>query len=739
VASEKTVHTYCRICLATCGLEVTVDEAANRVVSIEPDRQNPYTWRDFCRKGKTADEIVSHPRRITTPLRRVGEHYEPASYAEAIGDIARRLNEIIERGGPDAVGSYHGNPMGFSFSSQAFWNGLLDAIGTGNRFWVGSVDQNDGHVVNQEMYGSELVSLPPDIDPCEHFLLVGMDPAVTKFNWMDNCPDGWNRILAKQSEGTAEVVIVDPRRSRSAARASRHLAVLPGQDWALLLALVKVILEEGRQRPSTTVPTKGLDALRALVASTDLRDLAARCGIEAETLAEEARRFAGARTAMCLTHTGVAHNEHGTVGEWLGHVLNLVTDRMDVPGGKRHERGVVDMAKILERFAPASTHRTRLRDLPPIAGFHSLSELPDEITTPGPGQIRAMLIAFGNPVTSGPHGAALDAALSQLDLLVAFDLVQRESHRHADWLLPGTHWLEREEFSPLFSGLQERPFIQYPAKVVDAPEGVMEEWELFTELALAMDRNMFGQPGVNRIIRASRRVAETTGRAKLAFNPDWMARAMLAMGRRVRWRDIMARPHGYRYAEQRFGDLRTAVATPDKHVQLAPPRLLLAARDALAVAPPTSPELPLCMINRRSRESMNSWLNETPSLWKLGRHNVVEIHPDDATPLGIEDADRVRLVSPVGEIEIAAAVTEDMRPGVVCVPHGWGARIFDPQGGAPPVAHGANRNLLVDNVRIDRLSQTPAFNTTAVRVDLVAKAEPGVTAGQEPAAATATA
>jgi formate dehydrogenase len=729
---EKTVHTYCRICLAGCGVEVKVDADRNQVLSIEPDRANPYTWRDFCRKGKMANEVVTHPRRLTTPMKRVGDHYEPATYAEAIADIAQRLNAIIERDGADAVGSYHGNPMGFTFAVTAFWTGLLDAIGTGNRFWVGSIDQNNSHVVAEQMYGFELVSLPPDIDECEHFLLVGMDPAVSKFNWMDNNPDGWNRILARQRAG-AEVTVVDPRRSATASKAGTHVAILPGGDWAFLLGVIKVILASGLERPSTVVELAGLDALRSLAAQADLRDLAARCGVEQAEIEDVARRFATARTAMCVTHTGVSHNEHGTLGEWLGHVLNLITDRTDRPGGRRFERGFVDMAKIMSLFAPATKHRTRLRDTPTIVGFHSLAELPDEITTPGPGQIKGLLMAFGNPVTSGPDGQALDGALSQLDLLVSVDLVQRESHRHAHWLIPGTHWLEREELHPLFANLQERPYVQYANKAIEKPDGLMDEWEFFTELALAMRRNMFGKPGVNRFIRLSRAVAKRTGRPKLAMNPEWIGRLMVMLGRRLKWKDIVAHEHGWVFGEKRYGDLPQTVLTPDKRVQLAPPIFVAELTRVLAGPQPDQAEYPLLLTNKRVRESMNSWLNESPGLFKLRRENVIEIHPDDALVLGIADGDAVRVTSAVGSVELVAECSDAMRHGVVCVPHGWGTRVFDPSGRETPQSYGVNRNLLVDGRRIDRFSQTPAFNSTAVRVERVSSATAIAPSVAEPA------
>jgi formate dehydrogenase len=717
----KTVNTYCQICITNCGLEIQVDEASNRVLSIAPDRQNPYSWGDFCRKGKTAGEVIEHPRRITRPMRRVADgEYVEATYAEAIADIAHRLNAIIDRGGPDAVATYHGNPMGFSFSTTTFWTGFLDAIGTGNRFWVGSLDENNVHVVFEELYGTGYLGLVPDIDACDCFLLVGMDPAQSRFNWLDSNPSGWNRVLHRQRDG-ADVIVVDPRRSTSAERARTHVAVLPGQDWAFLLGVLKVIFELGLDKRPSAVPVTGIDAVKRLTAEADLDQLAQRCGVERAVIEDVARRFGSARTAMCLSHTGVSHSEYGTIAEWLGQLLNIVTDRLDRPGGRRYERGYVDLQRVLKLFGSPNRHQTRLRRNPPVFGFHSVAELPDEITTPGPGQIRAMVIAFGNPVVSGPQGEALDAALAGLDLLVAVDLVQRESHRHAHWLIPGTHWLEREELSPLLANVQERPFVQYAQRAVSPPDGVMEEWEFFTELALAMGRNLFGRRGVNRVIRATRWVAARTGRRALALNPEWVSRLLVASGRRLTWRDIRAHPHGWLFGEPRFGDLADVIVTDDKQVHAAPDRFLRAVRAALATPPSTDEEFPLLLVNKRVREAMNSWLNESPGLFAAQRTSVVEVHPRDAACAGVHDGDPVRLTSSVGSVELRAKVTDAMRQGVVCVPHGWGSRVFDPVSGAAPQSFGVNRNALVSNTRLDPFSQVPAFNSTAVRLNPAAQ------------------
>ena len=716
-----TIHTHCRYCISFCGIDVELDRDEREVVSIKPDRLNPYSWQDFCRKGMTAGEVRNHPNRLKYPMRRVGERYERATYAEALDDIATRMRRIIDAHGPDSVGSYHGNPMSFSFYDTVFYTGLLEAIGTGNRFWVSSVDQNALHLVQKQMYGSDLLGLGGDVDECDYFLLCGMDPSVSKFGWVESVPNGWNRMLDRCDRG-ARLVIVDPRRSASAERADLHVAIRPGGDWAFLLAVLKVIFDEGLTTAPSAVAVTGLQTVRRLVADADLESLAQRCAVAVPQIEDVARGFATARTAMCVTHTGVAHNEGGALGEWLGHLLNIVTDRIDVPGGKRYERGVVSVARVFSMMSPASEHRSRLRDLPAVAGYHALAELPDEITTPGPGQIRAMLIASGNPVVSGPDGGALDQALSELDLLVAVDLVQRESHRHADWLIPGTHWLERGELNPGISGIANTPFVQMSRKVVPAPEGIMEEWEFFLELALRLKRPLFGFRGVNTFANASRALARVTKRPQLGLNGEWVTRGLVAAGRRVSYRTVAASAHGLAFAPKRYGDFAAALMTDDGTVHAAPQEFVDECRRMMAQPLCVDPEYPFVIINRRHRESMNSWISESPSLFMAERSNNAEVDARDADELGLADGEIVRLVSRTASIEVPVQVTEGGRRGVITLGHGWGSRIFDPHTGSSR-SYGTNKNLLVSNAVLDPLSQTPAFNSTAVKIERMRPAD----------------
>jgi formate dehydrogenase len=271
------------------------------------------------------------------------------------------------------------------------------------------------------------------------------------------------------------------------------------------------------------------------------------------------------------------------------------------------------------------------------------------------------------------------------------------------------------------SGLHAKPFAQFGHRAVEPPPGTREEWQIFTDLCLAMGKPLFGYRGVNTFVKLTRKLAKLTGRPAIAFGPRWIDRLVVATGRRVRWRDLMSHPHGLLLGEPEFGQFRAALKTPDKKVHAAPPEFLARTRELLAQPHPVAPaRYPFQLANRRHRHSMNSWLNELPGLHPGGKTSEVIVNPSDAATLGILDGELVRVSSPVGEVELAAKVSDQPRVGVVIIDHGWGSRIFDPRDRKQPESYGVNRNLLVDTAEIDPLSQTAPMNSSYVRIDRVA-------------------
>ena len=687
----RTIYTHCSICEQLCGLEAVVQDGA--IQSIRPDKQNPYTWRDFCVKGQQAHEVAASPWRVMSPMKRVGDRYVATSYDEAVEAIAARLQAIIDRHGSDAVAGYLGNPMGFSSGAAAWHFGLLGAIGTTQVYGVQSIDSNAKHVACDYMFGLETLALIPDIDAADYALLIGTNPAVSKFNWGGKVPNGWRRLKDRAKAG-AEIVVVDPRRTETAAGATRHVPALPETDWAFLLGLIKVILSEGLERLPPELDAEGLDDLRALAGSATLDQLAGLCDIPVADIVTVARGFARARRGFAFAGTGPALARHGVLTHWLTLVLNVLTDRIDREGGRFAPNWPYNLTMAKPNGEPK--RRSRVRGIETVVGQHSLAELADEITTPGEGQIRALILGGGNPVSTGAGGERLASALGELDLLVSVDLFQRESHRDAHWLIPAVHFLEREEVHVALHSYNDMPFIQTTRQVVPPPPGVRPEWTFYRDLGAAMGRPVFG------------------GHLN---TPDEMAAGMIARSGSITLDDVRAAPHGLAYGKRTMGHFLDFCRNQGRRVQLCPPRLAAGLQSALAgdahIGKPPSGHFRI--ISRRRNGMMNASLAETSgSIGHDDTAETIEINRADAAQGTIADGDWLEVRSATGMVRARAHLSDDVRSGIVVLVQGWGSPLFDPATSAEVFRQGQDRNKLVSDHDLDPLSAVPRLNGTLV-------------------------
>ena len=692
-AQQRTVFTHCLICEQLCGLEATVEGA--RITSIRPDKQNPYTWRDFCVKGQQAHEVAASPWRVRMPMKRIGDRFVETSYAEAVDDIASRMQAIIARYGKDAIAGYLGNPMGFSSAAAAWHFGFLGALGTTQVYGVQSIDSNAKHVACDAMFGLETLALLPDIDATDFALLIGTNPAVSKFNWGGKVPNGWRRLKDRIRAG-AEVVVVDPRRTETAAGATRHVAPLPETDWAFLLGIIKIIFEEELHRTPSEIHVGGLDDLRAITQSVTLNALAAICDVPADDIADVARGFARAGHAFAFAGTGPALGKHGVLTHWLTLALNVMTDRVDRPGGRFTPNWPYNTALAKGKSEPK--RNSRVRGIESVVGQHSVAELAGEITTPGEGQIRALILGGGNPVSTGAGGHHLADALRQLDLLVSVDLFQRESHRDAHWLIPAIHFLEREEVHVALHAYNDRPYIQATQQVVPPPPGLRPEWMFYRDLAAAMDLKIFGGH-IN--------------------TPDEMTAGMLAGSGKITLDEVRAHDHGVLYGERTMGHFLNYFRDQQRTVSLCPEKLagelIAALNEHSDVGQPPAGHYRI--ISRRRNGMMNASLAETSGA--IGHDETadhIEMNSHDAADAGIAAGDLLEIRSATASIKAHALLSNDIRRGVVVMAHGWGSPLFDPATSEEVFRRGNERNKLVSDSDLDALSAVPRLNGTLVSI-----------------------
>ncbi len=431
-----TVFRTCTLCEAMCGLSFDVE--GQRIVSVSPDEEDVFSHGYICPKGTAIAAVHDDPDRLRVPVRRTpAGNFEPISWGEAFALVGQRLRDIRARHGRDSVALYMGNPIGHNHGVLILRNGLFRALGTRNCTSAGSQDTSPRFAVSYYLYGSSLVVPVPDIDRTAYLLCLGANPRVSNGSFL-TAPNVRQRLQAIRQRG-GRVVVVDPRRSETAREADEHVAILPGGDAAFLLAIAHVIVAEGHARRDaierTATAWAGVES--RLSAFTPER-VAPVVGVAPETIRRLAREFATASSSVAYSRVGVCNNPHGTVASLATDIVNLVAGRVGEIGGAMFPTPVFDARPIL-KLTQADGHarwHSRVRRLPETFGDLPASILAEEIETPGPGQVRAMVTYAGNPVLSTPNGRRLATAMEQLEFMVSIDLYVNETTQHADIILP---------------------------------------------------------------------------------------------------------------------------------------------------------------------------------------------------------------------------------------------------------------------------------------------------------------
>ena len=726
---ERQQVTFCRICEAHCGLVATVDDDG-RVTKLRPDRDHPLSAGYACPKGIAMLDVQNDPDRVTHPLKRRadGSGFDRVSWTEAMTDIGDRLAAIVERHGPASVGWYMGNPGAFSYSHPLWVKGFLDALGSPHYYTASSQDVSNRFAASALLYGTPLSIPIPDLQRTSFLLVVGANPLVSHGSVL-TAPRVKDQLHAITARG-GRVVVVDPRRSETA-RQFEHVPVTPDTDAWLLLSMINVVFEEGlADEVAIARSTVGARALQLAAADHPPEATAQRTGVPAVTVRRLARDLAAADGAAIYGRTGSCLGRFGTLVAYLLDALSAITGNTDRPGGAVFGAPAIALDDVGERFGldTYGARRSRLGGFPDVVGWMPAALMPREITTPGEGQMRALFVSAGNPVLSVPDGNALEVALERLDLCVGLDFYVNETTKHADYVLPATTWLERDDIPLAFLGFYTTPFIQHTDPVV-APMGeAKEEWEVIEMLSARLG-----------IVPSSIAPLRMLGRLGRRLRPAEVLDLLVRTGPQgdlfglrpggLSIKKLRSRPHGIVTDEHvATGVLRTKVRHGDGRIHLDPPVILDELR-RLASARDADPAFPLRLIGLRELRSHNSWMHNAPMLMRGGRSQRLRLHPNDAASLGIEDGARARLVSKSGALEIEVTLTDEMTPGTVALPHGWGHR-----GGGWQLANrhaGVNVNLLAsaDPADLEPLAGMTFLNGIPVRLEPAAVAASPVAAG----------
>jgi anaerobic selenocysteine-containing dehydrogenase len=714
-------RTFCRICEANCGMVATVE--GGEITKLRPDPDHPLSRGAACPKGIAMTQVHGDPDRVLHPLRRRadGSGHDRVSWDEALDDIGRRLGAVRDAHGGGAIGWYMGNPGAFSYSHPVWVKGFLDALDSPHYYTASSQDVSNRFAASALLYGSPAVVPIPDLDHTDLLLMIGANPWVSHASLL-TAPRIREDLQAITARG-GRVVVVDPRRTETA-RHFEHLAIRPDSDAWLMLGLLHVLFAEGlADRAALARQATGSAWLETAVRAVTPADAAAHTGIAEAEIVALARDLAAAPRASVYGRTGSCLGRFGTLVAFLMDAVNVVTGNLDRRGGAVFGLPAVSLDEVAEAVG-ADTYGSRFSRVggfPDVLGAMPATLIPREITTPGPGALRALLVSAGNPMLSVPDADAMGSALGQLDLLVSIDLYVTETNRQADYILPATSFLEREDLPLATLAFARTPYVQWTEAVVPPRGEARQEWEIIE----AISERLGIVPSSDPRLRA-------LGRLGLKVRPRRMIDLLLRTGRygdrfglarsgaRLTLAKVAAAPSGLQLDDELpVGALRRKVRHGDGRVHLDPPAIASELRRLLADgAVPDDPAFPVRLIGLRELRSHNSWMHNAPKLMTAERSHAARVHPDDATALGVADGGLLRIVSKDGTIEVAARVTDEVAPGVVAIPHGWGHH-----GGwqVANAAGGVNVNLLAGSAPedLEPLAGMAFLNGIRVRLEAV--------------------
>lgn len=611
-------HRACHLCEAICGLTIETTEADGagpQITSIKGDAQDSFSRGHICPKAVALQDIQNDPDRLRQPMRRVGSDWQAIEWDEAFKLVAERLAAIQEQHGNNAVAVYQGNPSVHNYGLMTHSNYFLGLLKTQNRFSATSVDQLPQHLSSYLMYGHGLLLPIPDIDNTDFMLILGGNPLASNGSIM-TVPDVEKRLKAIQGRG-GKVVVVDPRRSETAAMADQHVFVRPGGDVALLFGMLQTIFAEGLTRDSHLL-VDGLAEVREAISRFSAEAMSPLCSVPAQQIRQLARDFAAADRAVCYGRMGVSTQSFGTLCHWLVQLLNLVTGNLDRVGGALCTEPAVDLVAATSG-GHFNAWQSRVSGRPEYGGELPVSALAEEMLTEGDGQVRALITVAGNPVLSTPNGRQLEQALDGLEFMVSIDLYINETTRYADLILPSTSALENDHYDTTFNMFAVRNVSRFNQAILPKPEGALHDWEIFVGLARAF------------AARTGKELQPTVPPAQMIDRGLRAGRYGEASEFNLSVAALADHPHGIDLGPLK-PNLAARLKTESRRVQAAPAPIMADLERFAALQAPAADEL--VMIGRRHVRSNNSWMHNYHRLVKGKPRHQLLMNPDDLAQRG---------------------------------------------------------------------------------------------------------
>ncbi len=699
---ENKIHyRTCNLCEAMCGLKITYKE--KKVISIVGDKKDPLSKGYICPKSLALKDLYEDSDRLKTPIKRVENGWKKISWTEAFDEVEHQIKKIQEQYSNDAVATYQGNPNVHNLGSMLYGGPFLKSLKTKQKYSATSADQLPHHIASLKMFGHQMLIPIPDIERTDYLLILGANPGASNGSLL-TAPGFSQKIKNIQKRG-GEVINIDPRYTETSKISSDHFFINPGKDALLLLSLLHVIFEQGIDKKThLSSHLKGLEEIKKIIKQYPPQKTASIIGIDSLEIQKIAKNFMNSKTAVCYGRMGVSTQEFGGICQWLINVINIVTNNMDKAGGAMFTEAAIDlvfMTGMKGKVGNFDRYRSRVHDLPEYSGELPVATLADEMIVEGEGQIKMLICTAGNPVLSTPNGKKLEKALEGLDFMVSIDIYLNETSKYANIILPSTNGLETLHYDLVFHQLAIRNTAKLSEVLFEKDENQKHDWQILNELT-------------ERI----------TGK-KNPLTPEMMLDGMFQFSSykdaNLSVKKLKENPSGIDLgALQPL--LTKRIFTPDKKINISPKffinDLKRLDKELFNANGEDNTNYPFALIGRRHLRNNNSWMHNSKLLMKGKNRCTVLMCPKDANNLSITNHQKIRITSNVGSIELPVEISDEMKEGVLSIPHGFG---HNRQGTKIKLAEenaGESINDLTDDYNIDKLTGNVNFSGTRVKVNL---------------------
>ena len=696
---NKIHYRTCNLCEAMCGLEITYKE--KKVISIVGDKKDPLSKGFICPKSLALKDLYEDPDRLKTPIKRTENGWQEISWTEAFDEVEIQIKKIQEKYGNNAVATYQGNPNVHNVGSMLYGGPFLKSLKTKQKYSATSADQLPHHIASLKMFGHQMLIPIPDIERTDYLLILGANPGASNGSLL-TAPGFPKKIKSIQKRG-GKVINIDPRFTETSKISSQHLYINPGKDALFLLSLLHVIFDKGiEEKTHLSNYLKGLEEIKEIVKEYSPKKTALLIGIDSLEIQKIAKDFMNSKTAVCYGRMGVSTQEYGGICQWLINVLNIVTNNMDKVGGAMFTKPAIDlvyMTGIQGKVGNFDRYRSRVHNLPEYSGELPVATLADEILTEGEGQIKMFICTAGNPVLSAPNGKKMEKALEKLDFMVSIDIYLNETSKYANIILPTTNGLETLHYDLVFHQLAIRNTAKLSEVLFEKDENQKHDWQILNEL--------------------TERITEK----KNSLTPEMMLDNMFQYSpykeANLSVNKLKENPSGID-----LGSLQPLlikrIFTIDKKINVSPKifidDLKRLNKELYKDTKEEETKYPFALIGRRHLRNNNSWMHNSKLLMKGKNRCTVLMSSKDANNLSITDHQKIKIISNVGSIELPVEISDEMKEGVLSIPHGFGHNRNGTKIKLAEENAGESINDLTDDNKIDKLTGNANFSGTRVKV-----------------------